>query len=114
MDFIAKHGKSAWLKTVPDDKPPGSDVAKSFHNGIRPRRYYTGRGPLEAASIGIGLTEDDIALGATLITEKDGLLADYSSGHITSEEARILSKLWICNWNHADSMAGVSYRHLLS
>jgi len=82
--------------------------------GYDPQRYYTGRGPLEAASIGIGLTEDDIAFRCNLITEKDGLLADYSSGHITSEEARILIEAVDKDLvNSCRFHAGVSYRHLL-
>ena len=114
MDFIAKHGKCGLAKTVPDDKPPGSDVANLSIIGYDPQRYYTGRGPLEAASIGIGLTEDDIAFRCNLITEKDGLLADYSSGHITSEEARILIEAVDMELgNSCRFHAGVSYRHLL-
>jgi len=114
MDFIAKHGKCGLAKTVPDNKPPGSDVANLSIMGYDPDKYYSGRGPLEAASIGINLEKDDIAFRCNLITEKNGLLADYSSGHITSEEAGILIKAidkelgGSCRFH-----AGVSYRHLL-
>jgi 2,3-bisphosphoglycerate-independent phosphoglycerate mutase len=114
MDFIAKHGKCGMAKTVPDDKPPGSDVANLSIMGYDPQRFYTGRGPLEAASIGINLKEDDIAFRCNLITEKNGLLADYSSGHITSEEARILIESMNKELgNSCRFHAGVSYRHLL-
>ncbi|MFZ3168146.1 MAG: cofactor-independent phosphoglycerate mutase [Candidatus Methanoperedens sp.] len=114
MDFIAKHGKCGVAKTVPDDKPPGSDVANLSIMGYDPDKYYSGRGPLEAASIGINLEKDDIAFRCNLITEKNGLIADYSSGHISSEEAGILIKAVdkelgkSCRFH-----AGVSYRHLL-
>lgn len=114
MDFIAKHGKCGLARTVPDDKPPGSDVANLSIMGYDPQKYYSGRGPLEAASIGIKLQKDDIAFRCNLITEKNGLLADYSSGHISSEEASILIKAVdkelgkSCRFH-----AGVSYRHLL-
>ncbi len=114
MDFIAKHGKCGLAKTVPDDMPPGSDVANLSIMGYDPQKYYSGRGPLEAASIGIKLQEDEIAFRCNLITEKNGLLADYSSGHISSEEAGILIKAVdrelgkSCRFH-----AGVSYRHLL-
>ncbi|CAG0988161.1 2,3-bisphosphoglycerate-independent phosphoglycerate mutase [Methanosarcinales archaeon] len=114
MDFIAKHGKCGLAKTVPDDKPPGSDVANLSIMGYDPDKYYSGRGPLEAASIGINLEKDDIAFRCNLITEKNGLIADYSSGHISSEEAGILIKAVdkelgkSCRFH-----AGVSYRHLL-
>src|SRR5660398_104410 len=53
MDFIAKHGKCGVAKTVPDDKPPGSDVANLSIMGYDPDKYYTGRGPLEAASLSL-------------------------------------------------------------
>ena len=114
MNFIAKHGKCGVAKTVPDDKPPGSDVANLSIMGYDPDKYYSGRGPLEAASIGIDLEKDDIAFRCNLITEKNGLIADYSSGHISSEEAGILIKAVdkelgkSCRFH-----AGVSYRHLL-
>ena len=114
MDFIAKHGKCGVAKTVPDNKPPGSDVANLSIMGYDPDKYYSGRGPLEAASIGINLEKDDIAFRCNLITEKNGLIADYSSGHISSEEAGILIKAVdkelgkSCRFH-----AGVSYRHLL-
>jgi 2,3-bisphosphoglycerate-independent phosphoglycerate mutase len=114
MDFIAKHGKCGVARTVPDDKPPGSDVANLSIMGYDPRKYYTGRGPLEAASIGIKLEPDDIAFRCNLITEKNGLLADYSSGHISSEEASILIKAVDKELGKSCRFyPGVSYRHLL-
>ncbi|MCE8423488.1 MAG: cofactor-independent phosphoglycerate mutase [Candidatus Methanoperedens sp.] len=114
MDFIAKHGRSGISRTVPDDRPPGSDVANLSIMGYDPAKYYSGRGPLEAASIGVTLKKDDIAFRCNLITEKDGILADYSAGHISSEEARILINA-INNeiGNGCTFHAGFSYRHLL-
>ncbi len=114
MDFIAKHGRNGIAKTVPDDKPPGSDVANLCIMGYDPVKYYSGRGPLEAASIGVDLGKDDIAFRCNLITEKDGILADYSAGHISSEEARILIEAVDKELgNNCKFHAGVSYRHLL-
>ncbi len=114
MDFIAKHGKCGLARTVPDNKPPGSDVANLSIMGYDPQKYYSGRGPLEAASIGINLNKDDVAFRCNLITEKNGLLADYSSGHISSEEAAILIKAVDKELgNSCRFHAGVSYRHLL-
>ncbi|HMB44772.1 MAG TPA: cofactor-independent phosphoglycerate mutase [Candidatus Methanoperedens sp.] len=114
MDFIAKHGKCGLAKTVPDDMPPGSDVANLSIMGYDPQKYYSGRGPLEAASIGINLQKDEIAFRCNLITEKNGLLADYSSGHISSEEAGILIKAVDKELGKSCRFfAGVSYRHLL-
>jgi 2,3-bisphosphoglycerate-independent phosphoglycerate mutase len=114
LDFIAKHGKCGLAKTVPGDMPPGSDVANLSIMGYDPQKYYSGRGPLEAASIGIKLQEDEIAFRCNLITEKNGLLADYSSGHISTEEARILIKAVDKELGKSCRFfAGVSYRHLL-
>jgi len=114
MDFIAKHGKCGVAKTVPDCLPPGSDVANLSIMGYDPKKYYSGRGPLEAASIGVELGKDDIAFRCNLITEKDGVLWDYSSGHISSEEARILiEEIDKELGNSCKFHAGVSYRHLL-
>lgn len=114
MDFIAKHGRSGVAKTVPAALPAGSDVANLSILGYDPVRYYSGRGPLEAASIGIALEKDDIAFRCNLITEKDGLIADYSAGHISSGEAAILIDTVNKELgNHGQFHAGVSYRHLL-
>jgi len=82
--------------------------------GYDPAMYYSGRGPLEAASIGVPLRTDEIAFRCNLITEKDGILADYSAGHISSEGSAhpyraIDSELS----NNCRFHAGVSYRHLL-
>lgn len=114
MDFIAKHGRCGIARTIPDDMPAGSDVANLSILGYDPARYYSGRGPLEAASIGISLDEDDVAFRCNLITEKDGLLADYSAGHITSGEAGILIEAVDRELgNGCKFHAGISYRHLL-
>jgi 2,3-bisphosphoglycerate-independent phosphoglycerate mutase len=114
MDFIAKHGRNGIAKTVPDSLPPGSDVANLSIMGYDPLRYYSGRGPLEAGSMGVTLEKEDIAFRCNLITEKNGLLADYSAGHISSEEAGILIEYVNKELgNNCKFHAGVSYRHLL-
>lgn len=115
MDLMAKQGKCGLAQTVPADMPPGSDVANLSILGYDPAKYYSGRGPLEAASMGVDLTADDIAFRCNLITEKDGFIADYSAGHITTEEAGDLIRTVD---NHlggksARFYAGISYRHLL-
>lgn len=114
MDFIAKHGRNGIARTVPDKMPPGSDVANLSIMGYDPGQYYSGRGPLEAASIGVRLEKDDIAFRCNLITEKDGLLADYSAGHISTEEAgKLIEAVDSQLSNDCRFHAGVSYRHLL-
>src|SRR3989337_2714824 len=90
MDAIAAKGQSGLLRTVPEDLNPGSDTAILSVLGYDPRRFCTGRGPLEAAARGIQLKENDTAFRCNLITEKDGILVDYSAGHITSKEAKKL------------------------
>jgi len=115
MDYIAKHGRCGLARTVPDGMPAGSEIANMSILGYPPERYYTGRGPLEAASMGVSLAEDEIAFRCNLITVKDGTIADYSAGHISSEEASEL----ISSINDSLSSdrirfyAGISYRHLM-
>ena len=87
MDSIAAKGRSGLIKTVPDELTPGSDAAICSVLGYDPIKYCTGRGPLEAPSRGIKLAENDTAYRCNLITEKDGAIADYSAGHITTDEA---------------------------
>ncbi len=114
MDFIAKHGKCGVAKTIPDNMPAGSDVANLSIMGYNPTKYYSGRGPLEAASMGITLEKDEIAFRCNLIYEKDGAIADYSAGHISSDEARgLIEAVDKELGNHGKFHAGVSYRHLL-
>ena len=115
MTYIAQHGVVGRATTVPRGMYPASDVANLSIIGYNPKKYYTGRGPLEAANMGIELSKDDIAFRCNLITVADNAMADYSSGHITSREAEVLirhldEKLG-SKWAHF--YAGVSYRHLL-
>ena len=90
MDTIARRGMSGMANTIPDELPPGSDVANLSLVGYDPNLYYTGRGPLEAGSIGIKLGKDDIAYRCNIVTVKDEMMLDYSSGHISSDESREL------------------------
>jgi len=116
MDSIAAKGQSGLIKTVPDELSPGSETAICSLLGYDPRKYCTGRGPLEAPSRGIRLGENDAAYRCNLITEKDGVIVDYSAGHITTEES---SKL-IASINKAfgklgkiEFYPGLDYRHFL-
>ena len=87
MDKIAAKGRNGLLKTVPNSLNPGSDVAILSVLGFSPKQYYTGRGAFEAAARGIQLEDNDVAFRCNLITEKNGVLADYSAGHITSKDS---------------------------
>jgi 2,3-bisphosphoglycerate-independent phosphoglycerate mutase len=116
IDELAAKGRSGTLKTIPEDMGAGSDIANLSILGYNPKKWYTGRGPLEAASRGIQLSKDDIAFRCNLITEENGVLVDYSADHITSEEASELMKHVgdkLGKPNEIDFYAGVSYRHLL-
>ncbi|MFQ5815511.1 MAG: cofactor-independent phosphoglycerate mutase [Candidatus Hydrothermarchaeaceae archaeon] len=113
MDRIAEMGKSGLLKTIPEGMGAGSDVANLSILGYNPKRYYTGRGPLEAMSAGVKLREGDVAFRCNIITEKDGELLDYSAGHISTEEAGDLIKgLNRSLGSDGTFYPGVSYRHL--
>jgi 2,3-bisphosphoglycerate-independent phosphoglycerate mutase len=93
---------------------PASDVANISILGYDPQHYYTGRGPLEAANLGIELEEDDVAFRCNLITISGDTLVDYSAGHISSKEAQVLIEFIDQNLgtNRIRFYPGVSYRHL--
>jgi 2,3-bisphosphoglycerate-independent phosphoglycerate mutase len=115
MDYIAREGVCGLAITIPPDMPPGSDVANLSILGYDPAKYYSGRGPLEAASMGVKLGPADIAFRCNIITEKDGIIEDYSAGHISTYEAGELMKEVD---EHLGSSGvkfypGISYRHLL-
>ncbi len=114
FDRIAREGRCGMLKTVPDSCEPGSDVANLGVLGYNACDCYTGRGPLEAASMGIDLGSCDIAYRCNLVTIKDDEMADFSAGHISSEEGAELFKS--LNEKLPESVraySGISYRNLL-
>jgi 2,3-bisphosphoglycerate-independent phosphoglycerate mutase len=115
MDSIAAKGRSGLIKTVPDECTPGSDVAICSVLGYDPRLYCTGRGALEAPSRGIELSENDAAYRCNLITEKEGAIADYSAGHITTAEAAELIEAVKKEFNKKgiEFYVGLDYRHFL-
>lgn len=113
MDLIASKGVSGLLKTVPDNMHPGSDVANLSIMGYNPGEYYTGRGPLEAASIGAKLKEGDVAFRCNFITEENGLLTDFNAGHIsTAEASELIESLKQKFYQYGKFYLGTSYRHL--
>ena len=119
MDWMAKHGEVGLVRTVPEGFNPGSEIANLSIFGYDPIRYYTGRGPLEAASLGIKLQPGDIAFRCNLVTLRGqgdkAIMEDYSAGHITNDEAReIISDLnQEMGTEEIRFYAGVSYRHLM-
>lgn len=118
LDWIAKKGKSGLTQNVPETLPPGSDVANMSIFGYDPLEYYTGRGPLEAASMGVKVNDGDVIFRCNTITEKDGDIVSSNAGHITSEEAKILIED-LDDYFHekypdfkGKFYPGISYRHL--
>lgn len=113
MDYIASNGVNGLLKTVPSGMEPGSDVANLSIMGYNPQKYYTGRGPLEAASIGAELGDGEVAFRCNFIYQEDGLLADFNADHITTEEAsELVETLNQSFYKYGKFYLGVSYRNL--
>jgi 2,3-bisphosphoglycerate-independent phosphoglycerate mutase len=115
MDTIARSGRTGQLKTIPDDMPTGSAVANLSVLGYDPKITFQGRGVLEAASLDIQLSDDDLALRVNLICIESGRIKSHSSGHITNEDAgHLIGYLqnFFENWN-LNFTQGLSYRHLL-
>jgi 2,3-bisphosphoglycerate-independent phosphoglycerate mutase len=115
MDFLAANGITGWVRTIPKGMPPGSDVANLSVFGYDPRQYYTGRGPLEAASLDIELKESEVAFRCNLVTIEDEKMKDYSAEHITTQEAKELIETLNVSLGKRDLKfyTGVSYRHIL-
>lgn len=121
MDMLAVKGTVGMVRTIPLGMSPGSDVANLSIMGYDPAEYYTGRAPLEAASMGIELSDDDVAYRCNLVTLGDNghgspaTMIDHSSGHITSEEGRDLIQAINAELRSEDVefYPGVSYRHLM-
>jgi len=120
MDRLARLSEMLLVRTVPEGDPPGSDVANLSLMGYEPERFYPGRAPLEAASLGVELAPDEIAFRCNLVhverPDDDRLImVDYSSGHITTAESRQLIEALQagCGNDRLQLYPGVSYRHLL-
>ncbi|MHB8383294.1 MAG: cofactor-independent phosphoglycerate mutase [Candidatus Binataceae bacterium] len=120
MDLLATRGILGLTATIPPGMPSGSDVGTMSMLGYDPRRYHTGRAPIEAASMGIAMGPRDVVFRMNLVSLAPGadgaqLMNDFTAGHITSEEAgqivddlrRELARDGIEFFN------GVSYRHLM-
>jgi 2,3-bisphosphoglycerate-independent phosphoglycerate mutase len=124
LDLLAARGETGRVKTIPDDREPGSDVANMALLGYDPGKWYTGRAPLEAAAKGIDMAPGQVAYRCNLVhleKGRGGVLADdtvmgsYSAGHITTAEATeiILDLERILGRPGQRFYPGVSYRHLL-
>ncbi len=115
IDRLAKMGCSGMLDTIPPGMHPGSEIANMAVLGYNVPAVFEGRGVLEAASIGVILEPDDMALRCNLICIEEGRIKNHSAGHISSEEAHQLIQ-FLNEHLGSDSVKfypGVSYRHLL-
>jgi len=120
LDRMASRGILGMTPTIPKGMPPGSDVGTMSILGYDPRRYHTGRSPIEAASMGVELGPTDVAFRCNLVTVDCvggvEVMADFTAGHIGSEEAaRLIADLGAspAAGGGFEFHPGVSYRHLL-
>ena len=115
MDRLAREGAVGTVRTIPEGMPAGSDIANLSLLGYDASKYYSGRAPLEAASRDIELSDGEVAFRCNLVTVADGVMVDYSAGHISSEEAAELIALIDAELGGPSLCfyPGVSYRHLL-
>ncbi len=115
MDRIAREGILGRVRTIPGKMSPASDVANLSILGYDPSVHYTGRGPLEAANLGVILQDEDVAFRCNLVTASSDTLVDYSAGHISTKEAMELleSVSAALSSDEISFHPGVSYRHLM-
>ena len=123
MDQLAREGRCGRLVTVPEGFPPGSEVANTAILGYDLNKVYEGRGPLEAASIGYEMADDDFAIRCNIITLEDGKIITHNGGNLETDDARVL--IDYLNENLAKPIneregcervkfiCGIQYRHLL-
>ena len=117
FDFLVSHGKMGLVQNVPPTLPPGSDVASLSIFGYDPTLYYNGRASLEAVSLGIPLSNEEMVFRANLVKVVDGKMADFTAGHISTESARSLIDLLNAKvgsqFPEVQFYCGVSYRHIM-
>ena len=123
MDQLAREGRCGRLVTVPEGFPPGSEVANTAILGYDLNKVYEGRGPLEAASIGYEMADDDFAIRCNIITLENGKIITHNGGNLETNDADILINY--LNENLAKPIneregcervkfiTGIQYRHLL-
>ena len=123
MDQLAREGRCGRLITVPEGFPPGSEVANTAILGYDLNKVYEGRGPLEAASIGYEMADDDFAIRCNIITLEDGKIITHNGGNLETDDARVLidylNEKLAKPINEREGcervkfITGIQYRHLL-
>jgi 2,3-bisphosphoglycerate-independent phosphoglycerate mutase len=112
---LAEEGLVGRAMHIPPGMDSGSDICCMSLLGFDPARYHTGRAPLEAKSLGVELGPDDIAVRCNTVSIEEGLMSDFTAGHIKTEESRQLIEAMekACGRDGLHFHPGVSYRHLL-
>ena len=115
MDQLAKEGRCGRLVTVPEGFPPGSEVANTAILGYDLNKVYEGRGPLEAASIGYEMADDDFAIRCNIITIEDGKIITHNGGNLETKDADVLIQYLNEHLGNerVKFITGIQYRHLL-
>lgn len=122
MDALSKKSEIGMVSTIPDGMKPGSDTANLSVLGYDPKRYYSGRSPLEALSIGVPMKDTDIALRCNIVTLseeevpfEERTIIDHSSSEISTEECTVLLEAVAARLGNEEFRfyAGTSYRHCL-
>ena len=115
MEKLAKAGRCGRLITVPEGFPPGSEVANTAILGYDLNSVYEGRGPLEAASIGYEMADDDMAIRCNIITIEDGKIITHNGGNLETKDADILIQYLNEHLGNdrVKFITGIQYRHLL-
>ena len=123
MDLLAREGRCGRLVTIPEGFPPGSEVANTAILGYDLNKVYEGRGPLEAASIGYEMADDDFAIRCNIITLDDGKIITHNGGNLETDDARVLidylNETLANPINEREGcervkfITGIQYRHLL-
>lgn len=122
MDELAGMSEIGMVKTIPEGMSPGSDTANLSVLGYDPRKYYTGRSPLEALSIGVDMKDTDVVYRCNIVTlteddvpYEEQRILDHSSGEISTEDAKVLMDA-VCRELADDTYqfyVGTSYRHCM-
>ena len=115
MDFLARQGILGLARTVPEGMPPGSDIANLSLMGYDPRVSFSGRAPLEALNMGIDLGPGDLAIRCNMVEIRDGVMHDFSAGHIASEFSALVMRELAAGTDipGMEYHPGVSYRNIL-
>ena len=123
IDMLASKGEIGFCKTVPDGISPGSDSANLSVMGYDPRKYLTGRSPLEAAAIGVDMSDDDISFRVNFVTVdpagadrcEDFIIRDHAAGDIETEDCSVLLDIIAQNFQQENLSfyLGTGYRHCM-